>query len=89
MISFFSEKGLKVEEVVGSMHNSYFLCEGGELFGAGQAKGGNLGILSSKQIQRLLSLSLEMLKGFSQVLKQTTPSLQSLMGVFGLLEEQL
>ena len=39
MIPFFSEKGLKVEEVVGSAFNSYFLCEGGELFGVGQAKG--------------------------------------------------
>ena len=43
MISFFSEKGLKVEEVVASEHNSYFLCEGGELFGAGFAKSGKHG----------------------------------------------
>ena len=42
MISFFSEKGLKVEEVFGSMLNSYFLCEGGELFGADDAKFGRL-----------------------------------------------
>ena len=43
MISFFSKKGLKVEEVVGSHHNNYFLCEGGVLFGAGIAKDGRLG----------------------------------------------
>ena len=46
----------------------------------------NLGILSSKQIQTLLSLSIEMLRGFSQVQQQDTSSLQSLMKVFGLLE---
>ena len=43
MISFFSEKGLKVEGAVASWFNSYFLCEGGELFGAGMAKEGILG----------------------------------------------
>ena len=43
MIPFFSEKGLKVEEVVASSGNSFFLCEGGELFGAGRAGEGRLG----------------------------------------------
>ena len=43
MISFFSKKGLKVEEVVGSSVNSFFFCEGGELFGADDAKFGRLG----------------------------------------------
>ena len=66
MISFFSEKGLKVEEVVGSSSNSYFLCEGGELFGAGHAEEGRLGdpelitnpdtpILISKDVERVFS----------------------------------
>ena len=66
MISFFSEKGLKVEEVVGSWLNSYFLCEGGELFGAGFAEYGNLGnpgletapdtpILISRDVERVFS----------------------------------
>ena len=68
MISFFSEKGLKVEEVVGSHYNSYFLCEGGELFGAGEAERGKLGnpelktnpdtpILISKDVERVFLCS--------------------------------
>ena len=46
----------------------------------------NLEFLSSKPLQTLLSLSLKMLRGFSQVHQQTMSSLQSLMKVFGLLE---
>ena len=37
MIPFFSEKGLRIEEVVCSSFNSYFLCEGGDLYGAGES----------------------------------------------------
>ena len=65
MISFFSEKSLKVEEVVGSGFNSYFLCEGGDLFGAGQAGLGGLGkeleanpntpILIDRDVERIFS----------------------------------
>ena len=44
----------------------------------------DLGELSSKQHQTLPFLSLEMLRGFSQVQQQSMPSLQSLMKVFGL-----
>ena len=45
-----------------------------------------LGILSLKQIQTLISLSIKMLRGFSRALQQATSSLQSLKGVLGLLE---
>ena len=66
MIPFFSEKGLKVEEVVGSYTNSFFLCEGGELFGAGDVEGGRLGnselktypntpILIDKDVERVFT----------------------------------
>ena len=54
MISFFSKKGLKVEEVVGSCNNSYFLCEGGELFGTGRTEY-LLPILISKDVERVFS----------------------------------
>ena len=64
MISFFSEKDLKVEEVFASWFNSYFLCEGGELFGIGEAEEGKIGnpelkitpdnpILISRDVERV------------------------------------
>ena len=86
MIPFFSKKGLKVEEVVGSRYNSYFLCEGGELFGAGSATDGRLGnheLKTPPETPILISRDVE--RGF-QVQEHTTSSLQSLMRVFGLLE---
>ena len=42
--------------------------------------------MSLKQTQILLSLSIQILRGFSQVQQQTMSSLLSLMGVFGLLD---